>query len=76
MGAALVVAVWLLLLPLPDVSRATPALLLVVPVVVAGVVGGWGPAAVTALFGAVVFNVAFVPPKGTFKVDAVEDVVA
>lgn len=75
-GAALVGAVVLLLLPIPDVSRATPALLLVVPVVVAGAVGGWAPAAITALLAAVVFNVAFVPPKGTFKVDAVDDVVA
>jgi K+-sensing histidine kinase KdpD len=77
-GGALVAAVTAALLPFRhDVSRATPALLLVLPVVVVGVVGSRRtPALVTAVLAAVAFNVAFVPPAGTFKVDALDDGVA
>ncbi len=59
-----------------DVSSATPALALVVPAVVAGVLGGRRPAILTALGAAAAFNLAFTRPYWTFKVSALEDVIA
>src|SRR5947208_2965579 len=63
-----------LLLPVrAHVSRATPALLLVLAVVAAGVVGGAVAALFTALVSAAAYNVVFIPPHWTFKVDAADD---
>lgn len=59
-----------------DVTRATPALVLVLAVVAGGVVGGVLAAVVTAVGAATAFNLAFVPPFWTFKVNATEDYVA
>ena len=59
-----------------DVTRATPALVLVLAVVAGGVVGGVLAAVVTAVGAAAAFNLAFVPPFWTFKVNAAEDYVA
>lgn len=65
------------LVPLRDsASRATPALVLVVPVLVAGVVGGRVGALTTAIAAALAFNLAFVRPYWTLKVTAVDDAVA
>ena len=58
------------------IGRATPALVLVVPVVVGGVVGGRLPAIVTALLGGLAFSLAFIPPVGTLRVRLSEDAVA
>lgn len=49
---------------------------MVVPIVVAGLLGGWWPALLTAVAGATAFNLAFIPPFGTFKIDAFEDLLA
>jgi two-component system sensor histidine kinase KdpD len=54
---------------------ARPALTLLVPGVVAAVVGGRRAAIVTAVVAAVCFNVAFLPPYGTLQVHLVDDVV-
>jgi K+-sensing histidine kinase KdpD len=77
LGVGLVGVVTVALLPFrDDTSRATPALVLTVTVVVAALVGGRVAAVVTAAGAALAFNVAFIPPLGTLTVDVVEDVVA
>ena len=75
-GVAGIAVALLVLVPLrPDVESATAALVLVLPGVVAAVVGGRGAAAATALAAAVAFNVAFVRPYGTLEVGAFEGAV-
>jgi two-component system, OmpR family, sensor histidine kinase KdpD len=59
-----------------DLASATPALLLVPAVVAAGVVGGARPALATAAGAALAYNLAFIHPYGTLKVDALDDYVA
>ena len=59
-----------------DLSRATPALLLVLAVVGAGVIGGSRAAVLTAVVSAAAFNVAFIPPYGTLTIDKLEDYIA
>lgn len=54
----------------------TAALLLVLPVVVAALIAGRWAALVTAIVCATVFNVGFIEPTGSFKVDRFEDFVA
>ena len=77
LGLLLVGVVTAVLVPFRgDVSRATPALALVLPVVVAGVVGGRRAAFVVALGSALAFYLAFIPPYGSFNIDFVDDAVA
>src|SRR5438309_3206026 len=77
LGAVTVVVASAALLPVrTHVTRATPALVLVLAVVVAGVVGGSIAAAVTALLAAAAYNLVFIPPFGTFKVNVADDWVA
>jgi two-component system, OmpR family, sensor histidine kinase KdpD len=57
-------------------SLATPALLLVLPVLVAAVVGGRRPSIVAAVCAALAFNVLFIPPVLTLKIRFLDDVVA
>ncbi len=65
------------LVPWRDSStRATPALILVVPVVVAALAGGRLAALITAVAAAAAFNLAFIPPFWTPKVQVFEDLVA
>jgi two-component system, OmpR family, sensor histidine kinase KdpD len=59
-----------------DVTRATPALLLVLPVLAAALVGGRGPAVATALVAAVGFSLGFIPPVGSLRVNLPEDTLA
>jgi len=54
----------------------TPALTLVLPVVIAGLVGGRSGALVTAIAAGTALNLAFIPPKGTLKIRSVDDIVA
>jgi two-component system, OmpR family, sensor histidine kinase KdpD len=76
-GAATVVVVAAALLPVrAHVTRATPALVLVLAVVVAGVVGGSLAAALVALMAAAAYNLVFIPPFWTFKVNVADDWVA
>jgi two-component system sensor histidine kinase KdpD len=77
LGLLLVVVVTAALVPFrSDVSRATPALALVLPVVVAGVVGGRRASVVVALASAFALYLAFIPPYGSFNIDFVDDAVA
>jgi two-component system, OmpR family, sensor histidine kinase KdpD len=77
LGLALVVALTAAVVPFrADTSRATPALLLVIPVVLAGIVGGRIGAVGTAAAAALAFNSAFIPPFWTLTVDLVDDAVA
>ena len=59
-----------------DTNRAGPALVLVLPGIVAGLIGGPLAAITAALGAALAFNLAFIPPFGTLKVDAPDDLVA
>jgi K+-sensing histidine kinase KdpD len=77
LGVVLVVAVTLVLLPFQtDIGRASPALALVVPVVVAGIVGGRAAAIATAAAAALAFSLGFIPPVGSLRVAVSEDAVA
>src|SRR5579862_8568405 len=57
-------------------NRGTPAVVLVLPVVLAGMIGGLGAALVTAAAAAAALNLAFIAPHWTFKINSVDDVVA
>jgi K+-sensing histidine kinase KdpD len=57
-------------------SRATPALALVIPVVLAGLIGGRPAALFSAVAAGTALNLVFIPPKGTLKIRSVDDVVA
>ena len=73
MAVAVLVAV---LVPLrDDIDTATAALVLVLPGVLAAVVGGRLPAAATAVVAALAFNVTFLEPYGTLTVSLAEQVV-
>src|SRR5438874_340993 len=77
LGAATVVLASAALLPVRmHVTRATPALVLVLAVVVAGVVGGSVAAMLIALIAAAAYNLVFIPPFWTFKVNVADDWVA
>ncbi len=77
LGVASVVGLSGVLVPVrDDVSRTSPALLLVLTVVAAGVVGGAAAAVVTAVAAATAFNLVFIVPYWTLKVNAGEDWVA
>ena len=76
-GLGLVAIVSAVLAPFhAHVSRAIPAIVLVIPVVVAGIVGGRLAAVVTAVAGDVAYNFAFIPPVGSFRVTFSDDIVA
>jgi two-component system sensor histidine kinase KdpD len=59
-----------------DITLASPALVLVIPILVAGLAGGLVAAVVTAVAAALAFNVAFIPPYWGLAVHEVDDVVA
>jgi two-component system sensor histidine kinase KdpD len=76
-GALGVVAVSFLLVPSrDDVTSATPGLILVLPCVVAALVGGRTAGLLVSVLAAAAFNLFFLEPFGTFKVASVDDVVA
>ncbi|MGH9178856.1 MAG: sensor histidine kinase [Acidimicrobiales bacterium] len=76
-GVILVAALSAALVPFrSDITRATPALALVVSIVVAGLVGGRVAALVVVPVAVVAFNVVFIPPHWTLTVDALDDGVA
>jgi K+-sensing histidine kinase KdpD len=67
-GIAGVLVVTLLLTPIRDrFTPAAPATLLVIPVVVAAVIGGWLSATTTALVATAAFSFAFIPPLNSFE---------
>ena len=76
-GVALVVGLSAAMVPLrDDISSASPALVLVIPIVLAGLVGGRPAALVTAAVAAVAFNVVFIPPYWTLDIHEIDDIVA
>jgi two-component system sensor histidine kinase KdpD len=76
-GAGLVGVVVLVTLPFRDqITSTTAALGLVLAPMAAAVIGGRRAALVTALVGAVAFNLAFLKPYGTLKVDLLDDAIA
>lgn len=76
-GLALVVGLSAALLPVrSDITRAAPALALVVPIVVAALVGGRLAALVVVPVAVGAYNVVFIPPHWTLTVDALDDGVA
>ena len=76
-GSVGVVVVTLVMLPFNEsVNKAAPALLLLVPVIGAGVLGGRLAAAVVAIEGTFVLAVGFLPPLGSPKVQVSDDLVA
>lgn len=76
-GSLAVVGITLALLPIGDgLPRATPALLLMVPVVGAGALGGWLAAAAVALEASMAFAVGFLPPIGNEGVSVSDDIAA
>jgi two-component system sensor histidine kinase KdpD len=74
-AAALAVAVVVLLPLRDDIDTATVALVLVLPGVVAAVLGGRVSAAVVAVGAALTLNVAFLEPFGSLTVSIAEQVV-
>ena len=76
-GVLVVVGLSAAMVPLRrDISRASPALVLVIPIVLAGLVGGRAAAVVTAVAAALAFNLAFIPPHWTLEIHAPDDIVA
>ena len=76
-GVLCVVAATAVLLPFrDDVTSATPGLILVLPCVVAALMGGRTAGLVVAVVAAGAFNLVFLEPYGTFKVASIDDVVA
>jgi K+-sensing histidine kinase KdpD len=76
-GAALVVGIAALVDATEgDANRATPALALVVPVLIVAIVGGRVAALSTAVVAAVALNLVFVPPHWTLKINSLDDGVA
>lgn len=76
-GVAVVVATTAALVPVrAHISRAAPALVLVLAVVAAGSLGGLRAAIVVSFLAALALNVAFIEPFWTLKVAAWDDWVA
>jgi K+-sensing histidine kinase KdpD len=74
LGLALVGAFSAALAPFrPGISRAIPALALVIPVVAVALVGGRLAALVTAIAGAAAFSFSFVPPYDRVSIASAED---
>jgi two-component system sensor histidine kinase KdpD len=77
LGVLLVAGLSAALVPLrEDLGRATPALLMVLAVVGAGLAGGVRASVLTAVAAAAAYNLVFIPPYLTLKVTAGEDWVA
>jgi len=77
LGVALVVVITVIGVPFRDqVTSTTAGLALVVPPLVAAVIGGRPAALVTAMSAAFAFNLAFLEPYGTLKVDLLDDAIA
>jgi K+-sensing histidine kinase KdpD len=76
-GLALVGGLSAVMIPVrSDITRAAPALALVVPIVVAALVGGRVAALAVVPVAVLAFNVVFIPPHWTLDVDALDDGVA
>jgi two-component system sensor histidine kinase KdpD len=73
-GVASAAALGGAMIPLRDhMSVSTSALVLVIPVVVGAVLGGFGAGAASVLAGFVVFDVFFIPPYNTLSVGSTQN---
>lgn len=76
-GCALVVVLTVLLVPLrASLAATSPALVLVLPALTAGVIGGRVPAAATGFVSAGALSFVFIPPYNSYKIAGTDDVVA
>ena len=76
LGVALTLAAALVLVPLrDDLTSATPAMFLVLAVVVSAVIGGSRASIVTALAAAGILNLAFIRPYWTYEIADAENAV-
>jgi two-component system sensor histidine kinase KdpD len=76
-GSLGVLLIAVALLPFNDrLNEAAPALLLLIPVIATGALGGRLPAAAVALEATFAFSVGFLPPVGSPRVDVGHDAVA
>jgi hypothetical protein len=76
-GMALLLAATVALLPFrAALPNASPALLLAVPVVIAGMLGGRPAALLTAAAGGGALSLAFVPRVGALRIDGADDAIA
>jgi K+-sensing histidine kinase KdpD len=76
LGAVAVLVMTLVALPMSESGRAAPALLLVLPVLVAAVTGGRKPSLAVAALAGLAFATAFLPPIGSPAVRFGDDVLA
>jgi K+-sensing histidine kinase KdpD len=74
-GLALALALAVLLPMRSDLDRTTHALLLLVPGVLAALVGGRRAAGAVSIAAAIAFNVGFLRPYGTLEVDIADEVI-
>jgi len=59
----------------PDITRAVPLLLLLVPITLTAVVGGWKASVPVALFSGLVYSLSFLAPKGVVRIGLTEDTI-
>ena len=79
MAAGLIVVFGLAAVLIPirgHTSNATPTVALVLPVVIAGILGGRPASLITAIAAATALNLAFIRPLWTLKINNLEDTVA
>src|SRR3954447_6538749 len=75
-GTAMVAVIELILiLADPDVTRGVPLLLLLVPITLTAVVGGWKASVPVALLSGLVYSLAFLAPTGVVRIGLTEDTV-
>lgn len=74
--AGVAVVAWLTALALPVLGLASSALLFLLPVLYAAARGGVGPGLVAALAGAAAYNFFLLPPRYTFRIHGLENLVS
>lgn len=76
-GIALVVVIELVIIVAdPEITRAVPLLLLMVPITAAAVLGGWRASLPVALASGTVYSLSFLAPKGVVRIGLTEDTIA
>ncbi|MFT3853460.1 MAG: ATP-binding protein [Ilumatobacteraceae bacterium] len=60
----------------PEITRAVPLLLLMVPITAASVLGGWRASVPVALVSGMVYSLSFLAPRGVVRIGLTEDTIA